>query len=286
MVVSTTLLDTTATTSTNVGDGGDGLALDETIPANVISLDPHRPRRLLLSFKGSIQDTLQPYYQHRWIAAEYWPTDPANHADVQVDVQCKHKTLQGTRKVIAPYDHPTSDHFDSLMLDATFGFCPGGSGVSSYRLVEVLRAGGIPVLPPEIVTPFWPEWDWSACVVRVSQARIVDLPRLLRQTSRLEIQERQTECQRLYHALIEREKAPPAATTRNNNDDKPKEEDQEQHNKKTKKEEEGNINDSSSSNNDSNEEDDRYQSVYFLAAMKVWAARIRLTILTELRQQM
>jgi hypothetical protein len=282
---------TTTVTTTN-GDGDVSLATD-TAPANVLSLDPHRPRRLLLSFKGSIQDTLQPYYQHRWLAAEYWPTDPANDDDVQVDVQCKHKTLRGTRKVIAPYDFPTSDHFDSLMLDATFGFCPGGSGVSSYRLVEVLRAGGIPVLPPEIVTPFWPEWDWSACVVRVSQARIVDLPRLLRQITPLEIEARQAECQRLYHTLIEREKPPlpsssssssssSTTTTRNAMPQHEKDEGQQQH-----KWEKDNTNNGRDPNEE--EEDDRYQSLYFVAAMKVWVTRIRQadqaqTILTELHQ--
>jgi hypothetical protein len=161
------------------------------------NLDIHRPRRLLLSFKGSIQDTLQPYYQHRWLAAEYW----YGENDVEIDVQCKHKTLRGPIKTSANYDHSSSQHFDDLMVNATFGFCPGGSHVTSFRFTEVLSAGGIPVILPEVVTPFAPEMSWSGCVVRTSQARIVDLPRILRAMPAEEIRKRQNECQRLFQFI-------------------------------------------------------------------------------------
>jgi hypothetical protein len=164
----------------------------------IANLNVHRPRKLLLSFKGSIQDTLQPYYQHRWLAAEYW----YGQKDVEIDVQCKHKTLRGTRQIVAPYDNTSSEHFDDLMLNATFGFCPGGSGVGSYRFGEVLAAGGIPVIPAVLLTPLSPEIDWSGCVIRISQARIIDLPRILRSIPKEEVHSRQAECQRLYRFIF------------------------------------------------------------------------------------
>jgi hypothetical protein len=148
----------------------------------------------MLSFKGSIQDTLQPYYQHRWLASEYWYADK----DVEIDVQCKHKTMRGTLNTIRAYDHSSQEHFDELMVNATFGFCPGGSHVTSFRFTEVLSVGGIPVVPPEVVVPFSPELDWSHCVVRTSVARLVDLPRILRSMPQKEVRARQVECQRLY----------------------------------------------------------------------------------------
>jgi hypothetical protein len=167
----------------------------------------------MLSFKGSIQDTLQPYYQHRWLASEYWYADK----DVEIDVQCKHKTLlRGTMQTIRQYDHhhdsssssssssssiSPEQHFDDLMVNATFGFCPGGSHVTSFRFSEVLSVGGIPVVPPEVVVPFGPELDWSGCVVRISVARLIDLPRILRTISPQDIQQRQVECQRLYRYI-------------------------------------------------------------------------------------
>ncbi|KAG7342622.1 exostosin family protein [Nitzschia inconspicua] len=161
--------------------------------------DIHRPRRWLLSFKGSIQDTLQPYYQHRWLAAEYWHEEEPN---VTIDVQCKHKGLRGELTTTQPYDDPSSNHFDSVMMDTTFAFCPGGSHASSFRFTEVLSTGSIPVILPEVVPPFTPELDWSRCVIRVSQARIVDLPRLLRSIPGEEVISRQTECQRLFRRLV------------------------------------------------------------------------------------
>ncbi|KAG7371724.1 exostosin family protein [Nitzschia inconspicua] len=159
----------------------------------------HRPRRWLLSFKGSIQDTLQPYYQHRWLAAEYWDEKEPN---VTIDVQCKHKGLRGELTTTQPYDDLSSNHFDNVMMDTTFAFCPGGSHASSFRFTEVLSTGSIPVIMPEVVPPFSPELDWSRCVIRVSQARIVDLPRLLRSIPREEVISRQNECQRLFRRLV------------------------------------------------------------------------------------
>eukprot|EP00536_Pseudo-nitzschia_multiseries_P007708 jgi/Psemu1/240496/estExt_Genewise1.C_1840001 len=157
------------------------------------------PRKYLLSFKGSIQDTLQPYYQHRWLAAEYLHDEP----DVVIDVQCKHKTLWGDTVTFAPYDNPSQANFDDLMVNSTFAFCPGGSHVTSFRFTEILSAGAIPVLLPEIVTPFYPELDWSGCVIRVSQARIVDLPRRLRAIPPEEVRERQVQCRRLYRRFLD-----------------------------------------------------------------------------------
>lgn len=161
--------------------------------------DLHRPRKYLLTFKGSIQDTLQPYYQHRWLAAEYLYHEP----DVAIDAQCKHKTLFGDTVTYAPYDNPSQDNFDDLMVNSTFAFCPGGSHVTSFRFTEVLSAGSIPVLLPEIVPPFFPEVDWSECVIVVSQARIVNLPNILRAIPPEEIRSRQKQCHRLYQTFLE-----------------------------------------------------------------------------------
>ena len=160
--------------------------------------DLHRPRKYLLAFKGSIQDTLQPYYQHRWLAAEYLYEETG----VAIDVQCKHKTLWGDTVTFAHYDDPSQDNFDELMVNSTFAFCPGGSHVTSFRFTEVLSAGAIPVLLPEIVTPFYPEADWSGCVIRVSQARIVDLPHILRSIPTEEVRKRQVQCQRLHRVFL------------------------------------------------------------------------------------
>jgi Exostosin family len=92
------------------------------------SVDIHRDRKYLLCFRGSIQNSQHPYYQHRWLAAEYW-----NDPDVIVDVQCKRIKFMGAKKeVVKPYELPSSS-YDDMLWNSTFGFAPGGSGVSSFR---------------------------------------------------------------------------------------------------------------------------------------------------------
>lgn len=169
--------------------------------AREIVKDVHRPRKYLLSFRGTVQSTLPQWHNHRWIAGEYWSDD----ADVAVDIQCSKKTIRGKKQVTRTYDDNSEDVYSEYLLNSTFGFCPGGSGVSSYRFGEVLLAGGIPVLVPGTIPPLHPEIDWSGCIVTVSESRIVDLPRLLRKISPEEIKNRQEECQRLHTKLFESE---------------------------------------------------------------------------------
>jgi hypothetical protein len=153
------------------------------VPLYQVPLASQRP--VLLSFRGSIQDTLQPYYQHRWLAAEYWKEDP----DVTVNAQCVHRRKvvlwggdQNKNQILRPYDNERwESSFDYLLLNSTFVFAPGGSGVNTYRFGEALSAGAIPVVTPDFVPPLVPELDWSPCLVVVSESRIVDLPRILRQ---------------------------------------------------------------------------------------------------------
>jgi hypothetical protein len=88
------------------------------------------------------------------------------------------------------------------MWESTFGFAPGGSGVGSYRFGEILSTGGIPVVTHDLVLPLAPEMDWSDCVVRVSEARIVDLPRRLRSMPAEEVRNRQRRCWHLFQSVL------------------------------------------------------------------------------------
>ena len=161
-------------------------------------VDIHRPRKWLLSFRGSIQDSLHPYYQHRWLAAEYWEDAP----DVTVNVQCKHHKLVGGKKVTYKHYQLDAPSYDDMIWNSTFGFSPGGSSVGSYRFGEILSTGGIPVVTQDFVPPLYPEVDWSKCLVIVSEARIVDLPRLLRRFSPEQVKERQRACWHLLQNVI------------------------------------------------------------------------------------
>ena len=153
-------------------------------------VERQNPRRILLSFKGQVYVGWRHVWnQHRWLAAEYWGNDD----DVVVDVKC------GDHK---DYDNVSPDHYSELMMNSKFVFCPGGGGVHSYRFTEALSAGAIPVVTPELLPPFFPEMDWSGCLVRVSEEDIIDLPRRLRLFSSNEIRRRQLECASLFQSAI------------------------------------------------------------------------------------
>ena len=154
--------------------------------------DIHRPRKWLLSFRGAIMDSRTPYYQHRWLAAEYWEDAP----DVLLDVSCRRGSSPNYKNYALP-----GSIYDDMMMNSTFGFAPGGSGVGSYRFGEYLSTATIPVVVDDFVAPFYPEIDWSGCIVYVSESRIVDLPRILRGYSAQDISDRQKRCWQIHETV-------------------------------------------------------------------------------------
>ena len=120
-----------------------------------------------------------------------------------VDVQCKRRKLfgGGEKVVVKPYHLPASS-YDDMILNSTFGFSPGGSSVGSYRFGEILSTGGIPVVTHDVVPPLHPDVNWNDCIYRVSEAQIVDLPRLLRLVSAAEVKERQQACWQLFQNVF------------------------------------------------------------------------------------
>lgn len=156
------------------------------------SLDLHRPRRFLIMFKALFQTYNLFWQQHRWLAFQYWDRrDP----DILMDVKCGKKDK---------FSLPTgSAEYAGYMLDSAFVFCPGGLSPSSYRFHEALALQAIPVVTADFVAPFEPDIDWSDCLVRVSESRIADIPRLLRETySQEDIKKRREQCQILFMQTI------------------------------------------------------------------------------------
>jgi hypothetical protein len=162
-------------------------------PPGFDSLDIHRERKYLISFKGAINPWEERSYQHRWIAAEYWYGED----DVHVDVKC-----ENAKRVVNDYSNKEPDDYGNLLLGSTFFFCPGGGGVNSYRFIEALLAGSIPVVTSDFLTPFEPDIDWSGCVVKFSDVRVVDIPRIVRGISAREVKQRQVKCAQLVDGVF------------------------------------------------------------------------------------
>lgn len=155
----------------------------------------HRPKKYLLSFKGNIMPWEQRSWQHRWIAAEYWHAEEGT--DVHVDTKC-----EISPQVWADYENANASDYGNLILNSTFFFCPGGGGVHSFRFAESLLGGAIPVVTSDFVPPFHPEIDWSGCIVQVSEARVVDIPRVVREIAHEEVMKRQLRCAALADATF------------------------------------------------------------------------------------
>jgi hypothetical protein len=157
---------------------------------DMLLADIHRPRRYLLSFKGNVHSWEQRNFQHRWIAAEYWHDEP----DVHVDTKCESSRKSGEWE---RYNNTNENDYGNLLLNSTFFFCPGGGGVHSFRFSESLLGGAIPVVTSDFIPPFYPDIDWSGCIIQVSDARVVDIPRLVRDILDEEVKRRQIRCNEL-----------------------------------------------------------------------------------------
>ena len=71
------------------------------------------------------------------------------------------------------------ERFARMMSQSLFILCPRGSGASSIRLFEALKAGRVPVIVSDDWTP--PNGpDWDSCSLRVREAEVERLPEILR----------------------------------------------------------------------------------------------------------
>jgi hypothetical protein len=152
-------------------------------------------RPTLVSFKGNIFHMPQIWWHHRYVAYEYWE----QHPDIFCDITCPSTNRFKARN--KKYDTPRNA-FAALMLNATFAFTPGGGSFNSFRFAEALGLGAIPVVTSEFVPPLVPEIDWTGCLVQVSEARIIDIPRILRQISEEEVIARQKRCRYLFDTTV------------------------------------------------------------------------------------
>ena len=101
------------------------------------------------------------------------------------------------------YEDTSEASFAQLLSNSTFAFAPGGGGPHSYRFMEAISHGAIPVVTTDLVLPFEPDLDWSGCVVRISEGALVTMPRVLREIEPEELAVRRDECARLFRVIME-----------------------------------------------------------------------------------
>lgn len=113
--------------------------------------------------------------------------EPSRHDTLKLDAM--------TGKADADYRH--------MMANADFAFIPRGDALFSYRLLEAMSFGCIPIiLSDNWVLPFHRLIDWSSCSLRPREDEITACIALLKRLSDQEVLERKRRVLRIYEAYF------------------------------------------------------------------------------------
>lgn len=176
--------------------------------SNIKGLTDVKPfdRKYFLTFKGT-----------RYLSREgNFRSSPAfrgmhNGKDVIIATTCNHETnnkllrWQPWRGVGCEEDQIQYDrnNFTDLM-NTTFGLAPAGRSPASYRMLEVLSAGAIPVLIADnYVKPFDTLIQWPRCLLQFPTNEIHRILPTLRALPRKEIELRQQYCQHIFRSALQ-----------------------------------------------------------------------------------
>ncbi|ESN98566.1 hypothetical protein HELRODRAFT_119925, partial [Helobdella robusta] len=122
-----------------------------------------------------------------------------NNRDIILLTTCKHgkdwKTLKDDRCEVDNRDYDKWD-YKVLLRNSTFCLVPRGRRLGSYRFLEALQAGCIPlILSNDWVLPFSEVIDWSRALLWADERMLLQLPSLVRSigTERILLLRQQTQ---------------------------------------------------------------------------------------------
>lgn len=125
-----------------------------------------------------------------------------NGRDVLIYTTCRHgKDWEKNRDDRCDHDNEVYDTVDyqELMENSTFCLIPRGRRPDTYRFLEALSLGCIPVvLSNDLVKPFSEVIDWSQVVVHVDERHLFQLPEILRSFELQQIQSMRIRCLAIY----------------------------------------------------------------------------------------
>ena len=162
-------------------------------------------RKYLLTFKGT-----------RYLSREgdFRSSDEFrgmhNGKDVIVATTCLHETnnkllrWQPWRGAGCTEDQAIFNSYDFMeLLNSTFGLAPAGRSPASYRMLEVLSAGAIPVLIADnYVKPFDTLVQWPKCLLQFPTSEIHRIVPTLRSLPKQEVEDRQLYCQQVFQEFL------------------------------------------------------------------------------------
>jgi hypothetical protein len=127
--------------------------------------DDPEEKTVLASFRGvnshPVREALAKFRSPGKIIVEL--TDGRNHAGI-IDAE----------------NDVADDSYRDLLRDSTFAFVPRGDHEFSYRLLEVMSFGCVPIVISDgLVPPFDRIINWRACAITIPEARVDELPTML-----------------------------------------------------------------------------------------------------------
>ncbi|KAG6551251.1 hypothetical protein Mapa_007177 [Marchantia paleacea] len=201
-VISTALYETTYRPGFDIGVPLEGRAH----AAHLQNLTAFQ-RKYLLTFRGT---------RYLGLAGEgVFRSDPSfkamhNGRDVVVVTSCRQGTNDIMRKESPELgqgcdeDQVLYEHYNFFdLMNTTFSLAPAGRSASSYRLIESMSAGAIPVLIVDnAVKPFETLIQWHRCALQFPTGEMHRIVPALRGLSRGEVEERRKYCIWAYNEFL------------------------------------------------------------------------------------
>ncbi|KAJ7525400.1 hypothetical protein O6H91_17G048900 [Diphasiastrum complanatum] len=173
-------------------------------PPRLTSLEPFE-RKYFLTFKGRRYFSGQGEFRSS-VAFK----GMHNGVDVIVVTTCKQGTndkilrQQPWRGAECNKDQTLFESYDYVeLLNSTFGLAPAGRSPASYRMLEVLSAGTIPILIGDnYVRPFNTLIQWQDCLLQFPISEIHRILPTLRALPRGDVEARQKYCRQVFDKFL------------------------------------------------------------------------------------
>lgn len=187
-----------------------GFDISIPLPGNlhIPELQQLRPfeRKYLMTFRGLR------YLGHKGegiLRSEPAFRDMHNGEDIIVATSCNHFINDMNREkdpalgVHCDEDNALHAQFSyEDLMNTTFGLVPAGVQPSSYRFIEVLSTGAIPVLIADnYVKPFDTLLQWHRCLIQFPSSEMHRIVTTIRRLSRKQVERRQVNCLQFYAKL-------------------------------------------------------------------------------------
>ena len=145
-------------------------------------------KRLLASFRGAASHPVR---------AELAKLDRPGSIVVELTSDRQHVGVIDAENEVA------EDDYVRLLRDSIFAFVPRGDYEFSYRLLEVMSFGCIPVVISDgLLLPFDRIIDWRKCSLTVPEARVADIPDLLAAMNSATVDALRASTERIYRVFL------------------------------------------------------------------------------------